>query len=407
MPRARGSRAERCGVAWVQEFNCVKICDASLFDLNEGRLVTNGDGLTINGRFLAQRMTGVQRYAREIIIELDQLLRSGPVREGVQAKLVVPAGTKPDLALRAISIKETRLGGGALWTQFVLPFVKQGVLLNLGNIGPILASKQIICIHDLNTFLVPESYSRAFRLYYRAALVPLARNAARIVTVSRFSAEMISKFGLRRCEEIVVIPNGHEHVEHWRPERSPYAAKGENQRPFVFVLGSRAVHKNVEMLFSIAQELDRLGLDIWVAGASGSYFSGVDSRPAPPNVRMLGFVTDDDLAALYGQALCFAFPSLTEGFGLPVLEAMALGCPVVASNAASLPEVCGDASLLADPKSPRDWLNQIGRLKADPGLVRDLRAKGLGQAQRFSWKESAKAYLDLIAPLLGFPTRPN
>jgi glycosyltransferase involved in cell wall biosynthesis len=144
-----------------------------------------------------------------------------------------------------------------------------------------------------------------------------------------------------------------------------------------------------------------LGLDIWVAGTSGTYFSAVDSSPAPENVRMLGFVADDDLAALYGQALCFAFPSLTEGFGLPVLEAMALGCPVVASDAASLPELCGEAALLADPKSPRDWLGQIGRLKADPGLAQDLHAKGLRQAQRFSWKAGAKAYLDLIAPLLG------
>jgi glycosyltransferase involved in cell wall biosynthesis len=407
MPRARESRAERRGVAFLQELHCLKYCRASLFDLNEGPLVTNGDGLTINGRFLTQRMTGVQRYAREITLELDQLLKSSPFREGAQAELIVPAGSKPDVALRAISIKETRLGGGPLWTQFVLPFAKQGVLLSLGNIGPVLALKQIICIHDLNTLLVPESYSRAFRLYYRAALAPLARNAARVVTVSNFSAAMLDKFGLRRREEIAVIPNGHEHVKNWRPERSAYAAKGENQRPFVFVLGSRAVHKNVEMLFSIAQELDALGLDIWVAGASGGYFSAVDKRPAPPNVRMLGFVTDDDLAALYGQALCFAFPSLTEGFGLPVLEAMTLGCPVVASNAASLPEVCGDAGLLADPKSSRNWLNQIGRLAADPGLVRDLRAKGVGQAQRFSWKTSAKAYLDLIAPLTGLPARPQ
>ena len=103
--------------------------------------------------------------------------------------------------------------------------------------------------------------------------------------------------------------------------------------------------------------------------------------------------------ALYGHAFCFAFPSLTEGFGLPALEAMALGCPVVASNAASLPEVCGDAALFADPKSPRDWLAQIERLHADPDLARDLRGKGPRQAQRFSWKTSAQAYLDLITAL--------
>ncbi len=370
------------------------------FTVNEDVQVASGFGLTINGRFLSQRVTGVQRYAREIIVELDNLLQAEPLPGGLRGKLAVPAGAKPDLPLHALAIEETRLGGGPLWTHFVLPAVTKGVLLSLGNIGPQLAARQIICIHDLNTFLVPESYSRAFRLYYRAALAPVARYAARVVTVSSFSAGMLSDFGLRRRDEIVVIPNGHEHVSQWRPERSRFAAADHNRRPFVFVLGSRAVHKNVEMLFSIASDLDVLGLDIWVAGAAGTYFSEVDSCPAPANVRMLGFVTDDDLAALYGQALCFAFPSLTEGFGLPVLEAMALGCPVVASNAASLPEVCGQAALLADPKSPGEWLGQIRRLHGNPGVVRDLRAMGLRQAQRFTWKASAEAYLDLIKPLL-------
>jgi len=173
----------------------------------------------------------------------------------------------------------------------------------------------------------------------------------------------------------------------------------ENRCPFVFLLGSRAVHKKVEMLFSIAGELGALGLDIWVAGASGMYFSAIDSRPPPSNLRMLGFVTDDDLAAVYRKAFCFAFTSLTERFGLPALEAMALGCPVVASNTASLPEVCGDAALFADPKSPRGWLGEIERLHAEPDLARDLRAKGARQAGRFSWKTSAQAYLDIITSL--------
>jgi glycosyltransferase involved in cell wall biosynthesis len=143
---------------------------------------------------------------------------------------------------------------------------------------------------------------------------------------------MLSNFGLRRRDEITIIPNGHEHVKRCCPDRSPFAAMEENRHPFVFLLGSRAVHKNVEMLFSIAGELDPLGLDIRVAGASDMYFSAIDSRPRPSNVRVLGFVTADDLAALYRKAFCFAFPALTERFGLPALEAMALGCPVVAST---------------------------------------------------------------------------
>jgi glycosyltransferase involved in cell wall biosynthesis len=98
---------------------------------------------------------------------------------------------------------------------------------------------------------------------------------------------------------------------------------------------------------------------------------------------MPGFVTDDDLAAVYRKAFCFAFPSLTERFGPPALEAMALGCPVVDSNTAGLAEVCGDAALFADSKSPRGWQAEIERLHAEPDLARDLRAKGARQAGRF------------------------
>ncbi|HET6378772.1 MAG TPA: glycosyltransferase family 1 protein [Methylocella sp.] len=357
-------------------------------------------GLSINGRFLSQRPTGVQRYAREIVVWLDRLLHESPLPGGLRAKLILPAGAAPDFPLESIAIENTKISGSPLWTQLILPFKSQGVLLSLGNVGPVVRSKQIVCIHDVNTFLVPESYSFAFRAYYSVSLRLLARRSASVTTVSHYSARMLSEYGLRRLEDIAVIPNGHEHVKRWNPERSQFSRLGEPRRPFIFVLGSRAVHKNVEMLFSIARELDAAGIDLWVAGAPGLYFSRIDTSPPPPNVRMLGFISDDDLAALYRQALCFAFPSLTEGFGLPALEAMALGCPVVASNAASLPEVCGDAALFADPRSPRDWLCLFMRLRAEPDLARSLREKGMRQALRFSWKESAQAYLSLIIALL-------
>ena len=129
------------------------------------------------------------------------------------------------------------------------------------------------------------------------------------------------------------------------------------------------------------------------------YFSVIDSRPPPSHLRMLGFVTNDDLAAVYRKAFCFAFPSLTERFELPALEAMALRYPVVASNTTNLPKVRGDAALFADPKSARGWLAEIERLHAAPDVARGLRAKGSRQAHRFSWKTSAQAYLDLITSL--------
>ncbi|WOJ90321.1 glycosyltransferase family 1 protein [Methylocapsa polymorpha] len=356
--------------------------------------------LTINGRFLSQRVTGVQRYAREIVTEMDKLLQQSRFKGALPAKIVAPAASEIDPSWRAIAFKRTA-GGGPLWDQLILPFASQGVLLSLCNMGPLVAANHIVCIHDVNILLAPESYSRAFRAYYRIIGPPLARRAVRVATVSSFSARMLSEFGLCRPEKVSVIPNGHEHVRRWRPSLSRYAATEAKRRPFVFVLGSRARHKNVAILLSIAKEIDELGLDILMAGAPCHTFSAIEAQPAPENVRFLGFVSDDDLAALYQTALCFAFPSLTEGFGLPALEALALGCPVIASNAASLPEVCGDAALYADPTSPRDWLDQIKRLQSEPDLAQSLRAKGPGQAKRFSWAKSAELYLDLVMALQG------
>ena len=300
--------------------------------------------------------------------------------------------------LQSVDIQRT-FGGGALWDQLVLPIVARGVSLSLGNVGPLFASNHIVCIHDLNVLIAPASYSRSFRAYYRVMLPLLGRTAARIVTVSQFSARMLSEFHICSPEKITVIPDGHEHTARWRAENSSFADKESHPRPFVFILGSRAPHKNIEILFSIADELDALGLDIVVAGTSSNIFSALKTGSAPPNVRMLGFVTEDDLAALYRNAMCFTFPSLTEGFGLPALEAMALGCPVVATTAASLPEVCGDAALYADPRSPQAWLEQIKRLQAQPTLAAELRTRAAKQVQRFSWAEGAQKYFNLIMSL--------
>jgi glycosyltransferase involved in cell wall biosynthesis len=355
--------------------------------------------LTINGRFLSQRLTGVQRYAREIVGELDEILQHDRRYSSVKAKIIVPNHSGPDLNLTAISTVRTP-GGGPLWDQFILAYRAEDVLLSFCNVGPVIAANHILCIHDLNYVMTPDSYSHAFRAYYRLVQPLLARNAARVVTSSSFSASMITNHGLCSLDKITIIPNGHEHVRRWQPLRSHFNSPSTIDRPFVFVLGSRARHKNIDVLFSIAKELDLLGLDLLVAGGTDRLFSSIPSAEKPHNVRMLGIVTDDDLAALYKTAFCLAFPSFTEGFGLPALEALALGCPVVASNAASLPEVCGDAALFADPTSPRAWLDQIRRLRTEPGLTQSLQARGFKQAARFSWKKSAQLYLRLIESIL-------
>jgi glycosyltransferase involved in cell wall biosynthesis len=171
------------------------------------------------------------------------------------------------------------------------------------------------------------------------------------------------------------------------------------RRPYVLLLGSRAKHKNIQIVLAGAESLDKAAIDIVVCGASSNIFSNNSADSIAPNIHYAGYVSDDDLAALYQGALCLAFPSKTEGFGIPVLEAMARGCPVVSSNAASLIEVGGDAVLSIDPGNPADWRDAIIGLCGDRNLRMSLIAKGRKRAMLFSWKRTARVYLDEIMSL--------
>jgi glycosyltransferase involved in cell wall biosynthesis len=352
---------------------------------------------TINGRFLTQKITGVQRYAHEIIRGIDQIL-AGTENSSLKATMIVPPKALYDYQLSSISVQSTAAANGIAWEQFILPFYRRGPLLNLCNQGPLSLTNQVVCIHDLNTLVAPQSYSRPFRMLYGVTQPALARRAAKLVTVSRYSAEMLARFDYCPESNVRIIPNGHEHVKRWNADVSSLTLS-QRTRPYVFVLGSQAKHKNVEMLFSIAPALDASGVDLLIAGGAAAIFSAISPANHAPNIVHLGFVSDDDLAALFKHALCFAFPSLTEGFGLPVLEALALGCPVVASDIPALREVAGDSALYADPELPASWLARISDLKGQKGLCVELREKGPQRARLFSWTAGAQAYLDLLSEM--------
>jgi glycosyltransferase involved in cell wall biosynthesis len=143
-------------------------------------------------------------------------------------------------------------------------------------------------------------------------------------------------------------------------------------------------------------QLGRAGLPLVVAGgANPRIFDGNSGIPAE-GFHPAGYVTDEELRALYQHAACFIYPSLYEGFGLPALEAMCCGCPCVVSNTASLPEICGDAALYCNPLDPEDIARQIRALLEQPGRREELRAKGLERARQFTWDRSTEALLHVI-----------
>ncbi|KQV70331.1 glycosyltransferase [Rhizobium sp. Root1220] len=351
--------------------------------------------VAINGRFLTQSITGVQRYANNVVVAME-------AQSALQETIILsPKRTSADNFKldRQHVVEAGRLAGHA-WEQIELPYLSRGRrLLNLCNTAPAAKSDQIICIHDANIFGAPESYSAAFRALYHNLQPILARRSVRVATVSYAAARQLARHLPVALGDIAVLPNGHEHALSWNPSLAKVApqllASQRSGRPFVLALGSRARHKNLALLIDAAPDLDALGIDVIVVGGGDGIFA-TEALQQRPNVRLAGRVSDDDLAYLLEQALCLAFPSLTEGFGLPIVEAMARGCPVIASNCASMPEVCGDAALLASPFEPGEWVQHARSLRDSAGLRSELVGRGLEQVFRFSWKNTAAGYRELL-----------
>lgn len=357
---------------------------------------------TINGRFLTQSVTGVQRYAREIVSALDQLIIARhPLARGLDIELVCPHGISDPPRLQVVRLREVGRMNGHIWEQALLPAVSRRSLISLCNTGPIAAVRHIVCIHDVNTRLCPLSYALPFRLLYRTLQPALGRTARAVTTVSQFSAGEIARYGIAASGKISVIPNGHEHALRWQPMHSAAtrAAAGSNT---IVVLGSPAWHKNVGLILDLAPRLAAAGLRIAVAGLRNArVFNPAAKEESARSVVWLGRLSDDALAALLQDSLCLAFPSFTEGFGLPPLEAMALGCPVIASDRASLPEICGDAALYAPPTEPNLWFDRLVRLYQDKSLRARLADRGRARARQYSWWTSAIRYLGLMAHIDG------
>lgn len=359
---------------------------------------------TINGRFLTQPITGVQRYAREIVCALDSLIaEQHPFARGLEMVIVVPPGAESLRNLDAIDCRSIGRFGGHAWEQVVLPAkLDGGGLLSLCNTGPLAARKHIVCIHDANIWNAPHSYSLLFRTLYRALLPALSRSAWEVATVSLYSQREIMRHRIAPAGRTFLAPNGHEHALRWRPRHSE-ATRAAASRDTIVLIGSSAPHKNTGLILGMAGRLGAAGLRLAIVGQSDPrVFSSSGPRAEVSNVSWLGRVSDGELSALLQDSMCLAFPSLTEGFGLPALEAMAVGCPVVVSDRASLPEVCGDAALDAPPDDANAWFERFIQLQNSQPLRFQMVSKGRARISRFSWRASALRYLQSMAEADGF-----
>lgn len=334
--------------------------------------------IRVNGRFLSQRTTGVERYARELM-----------ARIGKAADVVAPRS--PTRGLR-----------GHLWEQGILPrLLNEALLWSPCNTGPLCVERQVVTIHDCGFHDHPESVSRSFAKWYEWLIPRLARRARKVITVSEFSRRRLVDFAGVRENRVEVIPNG---VGHQFAPVDPRIIARTRERlrlppRYVLSVGSIAPRKNLARLLAAWQQLpaDEWGLSLLLVGASGKAFKPVDVACDDPSVVMTGYVDDEHLPALYSGAELFVFPSIYEGFGLPVLEAMACGTPVVCANSSALPEVAGDAAVLVDPWDPASIAEGIQFVLNDRVLREDLTQRGLARARRFTWERAASATWQVLA----------
>jgi glycosyltransferase involved in cell wall biosynthesis len=366
------------------------------------------DKIYFNGKYLTASPTGVHRVAEELIAATDKLISADPsLANGANFELVYPKNARPAPKLDHIQTKSAGLFTWIPWEQLDLPrLAGDGLCVSLCNLGPLISRNAVTMIHDAQVYSTPASYSKAFRLWYKTVQPFMGRRHRRILTVSEFSKTELVRYGVAPAEKIAVVPNGVDHVLRVQADPDTLARRGLIDKPFVLSLSNTQAHKNIGVLLKAFATARLQDVTLALFGSSKKADFEELGFTVPDNVLFLGRVSDGELAALMAGARAFACPSLTEGFGLPPLEAMLLGCPSVIAPCGALPEVCGDAALIADPHDPEAWSRQISRLVEDKKLAKSLHDKGLVQAAKFTWENAARLLLANIRHL-DEPVRPS
>jgi glycosyltransferase involved in cell wall biosynthesis len=366
-----------------------------------GNLGSKPIKVVINGRFAAQAQTGVQRYAQESLRAMDALLDERPE----VAKLFDITVALPDAAemngLKRISVKHVKGSANHLWEQVALLNASRGaLLLNFNYSGPVLKRDQIITIHDATACVFPESFSLPYRLVHRLLITLLKRRVARVMTVSAFSqTELDHYFGIKNA---AVCTEGWQHSVASGDSAAILDKYGLASGQYLFAAGSLKPNKNFAVIGKALKLLPDLPMKLAIAGAKDiSIFAQDGALFENRRISMLGYVPDEDLAHLYRNAAWFVFPSLYEGFGLPAIEAMANGCPVIAARAASIPEVCGDAALYFDPKDAQSLADVLRRAMQEPGLRKQFLSRVPQRLALYSWRRNAEIIFSQIAHLMG------
>ena len=339
----------------------------------------------INGRFMEDRMHGLVRYSRELLSAMDDY-----IADDSEFILLIPPTSHDVPNYKKIKVKQIGKKGGIFWEQTSLrKYIKRekkSFCLNLSNVAPLFIQPGVTAILDIMYKVNPSHYTkirnRISRIWHCLQYSYLTRHEKRIITISEFCKKEIEKNYPKSIGKIEVIPCAWQHVRYFKEsidwkKRYPFLKEKE----YFFSLATLSKNKNGKWIIEVAK---RNPDSIFAVG--GKYYE-TEYSEIPSNVHMLGYISDEDVCSLMKHCKAFIFPSLYEGFGLPPLEALALGTEVIASNRASLPEVLGKS------------VHYINPLKYDINIERLLEQKVDNKEKclmRYSWNNSAIALLKVL-----------
>lgn len=352
-------------------------------------------------------------YTRELIRGMSRLPRQEEILVGA------PHPEHFDFLAGCDGIEVVRVGlrGDTSWARMAATHTRvpklarqlgADVVMGPNFIAPVWGRfRTAVTVHDLTFRRFPETTTPAKRWYYNLLVGHSARTASRIFVDSRAVAEELLEFAPQVAERIRLAPLGvsPDYLENGDSQEGLQSDGASQEKAFLFV-GTLEPRKNLARLLSAHGNLCRQDASfpgLRVVGGKGwedeGIWQAVKGHPDPNRLHLLGYCSPEELKKEYGRAMAFVFPTLYEGFGLPVLEAMARGCPVLTSRGIATEEVAQDAALLVDPTEIGDIERGLHRLAVEPSLRRRLRAAGSSRVAEFSWERCARLTLEGLREL--------
>lgn len=358
---------------------------------------------------------GIERYARSLVSALQRIDKKNEYVIFTNKDCEGSFDLTPNFTEVKSAVSARFRPAKIIWEQTALPFSLRShqidVLLSPGNIAPLFPGcPSAVIIHDLIPFIWPDLFTLTERTALQKLMTAAANRSSRVITVSQSSRKGITQTLRIDPAKITVVPGACSETFNPVPataERTAVLAKYGVKAPYILYVASTRPYKNVDGLiraFDIYRRKDRSKHSLVITGLAGrAHFQLVkltEKLGLSESVVFAGFVQDKDLPAIYSAADLSVYPSFYEGFGLPLLESMACGTPVAASNATSLPEVLGDAGILFDPANSEEMAHTMSSIILDIEFKTALVRKGFERVKTYSWEKTAKAILTILEELV-------